>query len=238
MGETVIISGEVNRVFSARSFTVGGSDFGQDLLVVSADPIASGSGHTNDVSLGERDIVQVTGTVQRVDPSTFEREVGVAVPEEIATEVRNEPVVALQSSQAMHGVVVSPRLPADNAGTVNELAIATDLDAHETREDRVAALPSTPIEEVERDRVFWVGTGENDRLLVVVNPESTPGMGTENGHPTSGEEWLLHGIFRELPREGLLRSDGKASENLISELEPHEVYLHALRAEPANESDS
>lgn len=160
VGETVVISGEVNRVFSSRAFTVGGEDFGQDLLIVSADPIANVHGRTANVPLAERDIVQVTGIVQRLDPSTFAEEVGVELPDTVATEFENEPVVvALQSSQAMHGIEVSPRLGADTAATVNELAVATDLTRQIHLRGRVAALPSAPIQEVERDRMFWIGGG-------------------------------------------------------------------------------
>lgn len=108
VGETVVISGEVNRVFSAQAFTVGGEDCGQELLIVSADPIAKVRG-TADVPLAERDIVQVTGIVQRLDPSTFAEEVGVELPDTVATEFRNEPVVvALQSNQTMHGIEAAP----------------------------------------------------------------------------------------------------------------------------------
>lgn len=239
VGETVVISGEMNRVFSARAFTVGGEDFGQGLLFVSADPIAKVRGPTADVPLAERDFVQVTGIVQRLDPSTFADEVGVELPDPVATEFRNEPVVvALQSNQAMHGIEVSPQLGADTAATVNELGMATNSSEQNHLRGRVAALPSAPLQEVVRDRMFWIRTGEKDRVLVVANPESTPGLQKENAQPRVGEEWMLHGIFRELPREGLLRTQWDASEDLISELDDHDVYLHAIEAAPVNERDS
>lgn len=63
-------------------------------------------------------------------------------------------------------------------------------------------------------------------------------MEKESAQPHVGEEWMLHGIFRELPREGLLRTEWNASEDLISELSDHDVYLHAIEAAPVRESDS
>ncbi|MFB6248330.1 MAG: hypothetical protein ABEL97_07155 [Salinibacter sp.] len=239
VGETVVISGEVDRIFSPRVFTVGGSDFGQDLLVVSTDSIAQVSGRTGDVPLAERDIVQVTGVVQRLNPSELEQKFGLTVPKRAASAFKNEPaVVALQSAAAMHGVVVSPRLPSGSAGTVNEWRRAADTSAQDALQRRVAALPSAPIQSVVRERMFWVGTGQGDRVFVVANPESTPGMEGEAAQPEPGEEWMVHGLFRELPQPGLLRTEWNLSEEMVSQLEGHEVYLHALKAKPATGTET
>lgn len=240
VGETVVISGEVDRVFTARTFTVGGEEFARDLLIISTDPIAKVSGRTEEVPVGERDIVQVTGVVQRLDPAQFREEYDVTLPDPVASEFGGKPVVvALQSSAAMHGVVVSPRLPAEEAGPVNDLALATDPSTQEALRGRVAALPGTPVQKVVRERMFWVGPGPDRRVLVVANPESTPGLaGTDAQTPEAGEEWMLHGVFREVPEPGILRTDWNLSEDLISQLENHEIYLHAIRAEPASGSES
>lgn len=235
--ETAVISGEVDRIFSPRVFTVGGSDFGQDLLVVSTDSIAPVSGRTGDVPLAEQDIVQVTGVVQRLDPSELEQEFGMDLPAAVTSEFANEPaVVALQSSAAMHGIVVSPRLPAETGGTVNEWAMAADTATQEALERRVAALPSAPIQSVVRERMFWVGTGPDSRVLVVANPESTPGLEGADAQPQPGEEWMIHGLFRDLPAPGGLRTGWNLGEDTISRLQGHEVYLHALEAEPVSEA--
>jgi hypothetical protein len=233
VGETVVVSGEVDRIFSPRVFTVGGSDFGQDLLVVSTDSIAQVSGRTGEVPLAERDIVQVTGVVRRLGPNALEETFGRDLPEVVTSEFADEPVVvARQSAAAMHGVVVSPRLAGGTAGTVTEWTSAADTAAQEALERRVAALPSAPVQSVVRERMFWVGTDEGDRVLVVANPESTPGLKGNAAQPEPGEDWMIHGLFRELPAPGLLRAEWQLSEDTIAQLEGHEVYLHALEAEP------
>ena len=236
VGETVVLSGEVDRIFSPRVFAVGGSDFGQDLLIVSADSIAQVSGRTGDVPVAERDIVQVTGVVQRLDPGTLEQEVGLDYPEAVTSEFADRPVVvARQSTAAMHGVVVSPRVPGEALGTVTDWARAADPSAQDALRRRVAVLPSAPIQSVVRERTFWVGTAEDERVFVVANPESTPDMEGEAAQPEPGEEWMIHGIYRPLPDPGLLRADWNLSEGVVDQLETHEVYLHALQAEPVSE---
>jgi len=238
LGETVAISGEVDRVITPRSFTVGGDDFERDLLIVSAEPIAKVEGRTEEVPLAGRDIVQITGQVQRFSPSEFGQKYDVRLPADVAAEFDGEPVVvAQQEAVPMHGIVVSPRLPAENMGTVNDLAMATETAEHPGLRGRVGAFPSAPVQEAVRDRMFWIGTGENQRLLVVVSPVSTPHMEGENAQtPETGEEWMLQGVFQELPAPGILRAEWGLSDDVIAELQDHEVYFNAVYAEPAEGS--
>lgn len=239
VGETVVISGEVDRVFTSRAFTVGGEEFARDLLILSTDPIAKVSGRTEEVPVGESDIVQVTGVVQRLDPAVFRENYDVRLPDKVASEYEDKPVVvALQGSNAMHGIVVSPRLPAEDYGTVNDLATATDSSLQERLRGRVAALPSVPVQNIIRDRMFWVGPSADERMLVVANPESTPGMQRGNAQvPKAGEKWRLHGVFRKkLPAPGILRAEWGLEDDLVSTLVKHEVYLHAIEAEPTSRS--
>lgn len=234
IGETVSISGEVNQVFTPRSFTVGGSDFGENLLIVSSDTLAPVEGRTEEIPTAERDIVQVTGVVQRFDSTEFNEEYEVSLPGTVASEFQGEPaVVAVQGSAAMHGIIVSPRLSVEDPSTVNDLAMATDLSQQSTLHRRTATFPSAPIQGVVQERIFWIGQGENQRLLVVMNPESLPDVRGENT-PQPGEEWALHGIFRELPPPGILQTDWALNEEQISALEDHEVYLNAISAEPVD----
>jgi hypothetical protein len=58
----------------------------------------------------------------------------------------------------MHGVVESPRLPAENnMGTVNDLATATEPAEQSDPRGRAGAVPSAPIQEGVQNRMFWVG---------------------------------------------------------------------------------
>ncbi len=230
VGETVVISGEVDRIFTPRSFTVGGSDFARDLLIVSDDSIAPVAGRTEEVPAAENDIVQVTGVVKRFDAETFEEQYGIRLPQEAASAFDGQPVVvAQQAAQPMHGVVVSPRVPGGMPqGPVNELAMATDPSEQGGLQGRVGAFPSAPILEGIRPRMFWIGTDADQRLLAVASPATIPDT---TQAPESGEEWRVYGVFRRLPEPGILRTDWDLSEGLIKELENHEVYLNVVEVE-------
>lgn len=146
-------------------------------------------------------------------------------------------MVARIDSTVMHTILVSPRLPAEDAGPVTDLSLAIDSSLQSGLQGRIAAFTNAQVQEVIGERIFWIGTGESQRLPVVLNPESTPEVeGT--GTPSAGEEWALYGVFRELPPPGILRTDWDLSDEQISELEGHEVYLNTISAERATGADS
>lgn len=231
IGKTVSISGEVDRIFGPRSFTVGGEEFGQSLLIVSEDSIAPVGGRTAEIPAAENDIVQVTGVVRRFDSTAFRKKYDVQLPSDAVSEFQGHPVVAaLQGSQAMHGVVVSPRISGTDRSVVNDLAMATDPSNQSALHRRVAAFPRAPIQSVMGDRLIWIGTSNNERLPVVLNSESV----ADDVSPKPGQMWALHGIFRRLPGPGILRTDWDLTEEQIAQLKTHEVYLNAIQAEPVS----
>lgn len=238
IGETVSVSGEVNEVFTPRSFTIGGSGFGRQLLIVSTEPITPVEGRTEEIPAVEDDIVQVIGVVQRFDSTKFAQEYNLNLQQDVASEYQGEPVVvALQGSSAMHNILVSPRLSTGTPGAVTSLSVATDTSQQAELQRRIAALPNARIQEVVQEGIFWIGSGKNQRLLAALNPESTPGLQGQNA-PSSGEEWRLYGVFRSLPPAGILRTDWGLSDKQISALEDQDVYLNVISAEPASGSSS
>lgn len=240
IGNTVVVSGEVDQIFTPRSFTIGGPDFAQNLLVVSSDSLVPAEGRTAGVPTAEGDIVQVTGVVERYTAETVDQQYGVSLPSEAASEFDGElAVIAQQASQPTHGVLVSPRVPAGMRGPVTDVATATDPSEQPGLQGRVGRFSSAPILEVIRPRLFWVGTDRDERLLVVVSPASTPTMEGQNAQtPQAEQEWQLHGVFRQLPGPSILRTDWGLSEDLIEEVQNQEVYLNALTARPADGQDS
>lgn len=240
VGTTVVVSGEVDQIFTPRSFTIGGPDFAENVLVVSSDSLVPAEGRTAGVPTAEGDIVQVTGVVERYAPETVDQQYGVRLPPEAASEFDGEfAVIAQQASQPSHGVFISPRVPAGTRGPVTDVATATDSSEQPGLRGRVGRFSSAPIWEIIRPRLFWVGLDRGERMLVVVSPASTPNMEGENAQtPQAGEEWQLHGVFRRIPGPSILRTDWGLSDELVEEVQNQEVYLNALTARPAGGTTS
>lgn len=228
-GATITVSGEVDRIYTPRIFTIGGGDFEHDLLVLSTDSIALVEGRTEDVPVFEQDIVQVTGEIQNLDPATLEENYDLELRDELEEEFAEQPVlVAQQSANQLHGIVVTPRVPGPEPNVVNDLTEAVEASEGADLQGRVAAFASVPIQEAVGPRMFWIGESEEERLFVVASPESTPEM----EEPEPGQEWALHGVFRELPAPGELQAEWGIDDEVADQLEDHDVYLHALDAEP------
>ena len=69
LGEEVTVMGEVTAQVDDRVFHIAGESDSAGLLIVSEQPIVD--------ELDSDDVVEVTGTVREMDPSTFETEFGV-----------------------------------------------------------------------------------------------------------------------------------------------------------------
>ncbi|MBW3623506.1 MAG: hypothetical protein KY468_08865 [Armatimonadetes bacterium] len=94
-GKTVVVSGDVNRIFGSRSFTLGGEGWlgGEELLVVTTEPIPAVLNRPADTPLTDRDIVQVVGTVRTVTIVEIERELTIDLDPAIETEFNTRPVL-------------------------------------------------------------------------------------------------------------------------------------------------
>jgi hypothetical protein len=166
----------------------------------------------------------------------FEQQYNVNLPADVAAEFDGQPVVvARQESVPMHGVVESPRLPAENnMGTVNDLATATEPAEQSDPRGRAGAVPSAPIQEGGSEPDVLGRTECGSASAGSGQPPTNPHMEGENAQiPETGEERMLQGMFQELPAPGILRAEWGLSEDSIAELQDHEVYLNAVCAERA-----
>lgn len=74
VGQTVTVSGEVSAQINDRVFHIAAEEGTDGLLIVSEQPVVD--------QLDSNDVVEVTGTVREVDPSTFEEEFSVPYVED------------------------------------------------------------------------------------------------------------------------------------------------------------
>ncbi len=82
-GGPTVVSGQVREIISPRAFTIAPPGLvGNELLVVSGDPLAAPSGRSGARPILEGDLAQVTGDVREFDLARFERDTGVELRRE------------------------------------------------------------------------------------------------------------------------------------------------------------
>ena len=234
-GDLVTVSGEVDRVLGERMFSIGGHDFDDDLLVISLDAIAPQPGRTADEPFWSDDIVQVTGTVEPMDVASLEEKYGLDLEDSLAEEFAGWPVVVVGQSVAaeLSGVTVTPRgarpAPGDEPLLTDLTAVIHTPDQH-ALVDRLALFRNANVIEVVSEHVFWIGTGDDERLLVVMTPPQDIRKADEI---CAGDVRTVYGVLRELPAPGLLKASWKLPEEVVQALEGRAVYLHAIGADRA-----
>lgn len=103
-GKRLQIAGEVDEVYGARAFALGGDDFfGDEMLVVTKNPIAQARSRSAAEPIAEDDIVQVSGTLRPMVITEVERELGWDMQPELEAEFTSKPVFVADR------VIVSPR---------------------------------------------------------------------------------------------------------------------------------
>lgn len=229
----VTVSGEVSDIYSPRIFTIGGSGFGEQLLVISTEPIGAVPDRSEERPVKEQDVVQVTGVAEQFDRSSLEQEYGIDVGDEVADAFAGEPVVvATSGASVLSEVLVTPRtgaardvpMQAEPITDLNTLATASDPEAYV---QRTAVFSDVPIRHVIDNNAFWIGASEDRRLFVTV-PEAALQQA-----PQAGERWTIHGIVRQAPSALELTAEWNLVDSIATQIADDRIYLHGIRAQPS-----
>ncbi|WP_457652222.1 hypothetical protein [Rhodocaloribacter sp.] len=232
-GKTVTLSGEVDKVFDPRIFTVGGHGFRGDLLVISLDAIAAAPGRTVEVPLQKNDLVLVTGRVEPFSAEGLERKYNLQLDPVLVGLFKNRPVVVIGESVAatLPPVVVTPRSAPEAPTATTPLTNLAEVAMSPNQEayiDRVAFFRHVPVDEVVAKNAFWIGSKETGRLFVVL---TMPEEYRKKLDIKEGDLWTFYGIIRELPGPGLLKTSWKLPDEAVADLSAEDVYLQALNVE-------
>lgn len=173
-GRTVTVSGEIDEIYNARTFSLDGEGLGaDDLLVLSVDSVPMVPGRTPAEPFAEGDIVQVTGVLEPLVRADVEEAYGIGVDEELAVNYQDRPVLIARSTASIaEPIVVTPRTARESDGMAGGEVI-TDLGAISRAPDeaqgRRVSLQGASVGEVVNERIFWVTSGAGERLLVVLS---------------------------------------------------------------------
>ncbi len=182
LGETVTVSGEVDRALGTRAFTIGGQEFygGDTLLVVSANPLPTTAGRPADDALLTNDIIQVTGPVRRFNVAEFEEAIGTEPEEGVFTQYEGQPAVIARS------VDLTPRTGAARNQSV-PVTIGNLADNPQEYLGQVVTV-SAPVTNILSPNAFALG----GQVLVVGSGKEAPG-----GSLTEGNVLQVTGPYRQ-----------------------------------------
>jgi hypothetical protein len=205
VGKVVTVSGEVNRVFGPRWFSIGGEEFGgREILVLGRSATPGLLNTLADSGKVLNDIVLVTGVVRAFEEDALEREVGggLDLDGDVFDPYDANPVIVMTDLDITPRVDVIPALPVPVPvpPIVDELVIIDAPDRMPLVGRSVALFNAKVLGKVS-DRAFWVGTTWDRRLLVVIDSATASRLdkpGTADIR--AGKEVSTAGVIQRIPQ--------------------------------------
>ncbi len=117
----------------------------------------------------------------------------------VATDVAPVAVAPLTDAAPMAAPMAGPT-DAAATGPITDLAMITGASSLMPMVGREVQLTNVRVQEVVGDRTFWVGTNADQRALIVLNEEPTPGQpGVEGRYDvTAGQVINVNGMVRNI----------------------------------------
>lgn len=240
VGKVVTVSGEVNRVFGPRWFSIGGQQFGgSELLVLGRSTVPGLLNDLADSGKVMNDIVMVTGVVRTFEEDALEREIGggLDLDGDIFDPYDANPVIVMTDLDITPRVDVMPvvSIPVPVAPIVDELVIIRAPDRLPLV-GRSVALFNVKVHRKISDRAFWLGSTWDGRLLVVLDSATASRLAKPGTADIRAEkEVSVAGLIQRIPKNlADVRSEWgltPGEENLVRS---ESVYLsaNALIANP------
>lgn len=228
-GRTVVTSGEVNRVFGPRWFSIGGGDFegGGELLVVGPSTVPGILSNLADSGAVMNDIIQVRGVVRIFEEDAIERQIGVDLDGDVFDGFDGKPVLVMSELDITPRVDVTPvaavPIPVPVMPIIDPLVVVDAPDRNALVGD-IAALLGVEVQAVVSERAFFVGPSPAKQILVVTE--------TPMREIAPGQVVAIAGTISALPANlATVRSEWGLSAAAEAMLASANVYLKATDVE-------
>lgn len=235
-GKDIQATGNIEEVYNPTAFVLESEDpfFGEEILVLSRTPMALGA-----ANLQADSKVRVSGKVRQLVITELERELGWDFDTHIEAEFDSKPVIVAQSIVS----AASPELSWTEAEAGEQFGdglqpaitnIVVIVDAVQPTDliGRSFDLDSLEVRAVDTDEAFWVGSDEQNQMLVVLGSvEKIQGTDESVVHIQEGQIIDLQGTLREMPetekatREWKLKADEDMITNRSFYLEADRVFI-------------
>lgn len=231
-GKLVTVSGEVNRIFGPRWFSIGGEgyDGGEELLVVGSSRLPALLDNLADSGHVANDLVQVTGRVRFFDAAALEKELGADLGNDWWRPYERKPVVVMTDLDITPRIDVVPvaavpvpvPVPMPVVPITDETAIVDARDAAALA-GRPVALFNVTVQTVVGPNTFWVGPSAGRQLFVALEPAPAVAVDVR-----PGQSIALAGVLRALPEDlTAMRSAWSLTAANEATLAGERVYLSA-----------
>lgn len=217
-GRQVTLAGEVDEVYSNRSFELEGNQglFDSEVLVITKSDVSVGGRN-----LMDDDDVIVSGKVQRFIVGDVERDIGWDLPTEVETEWTNKAVVI---ADAVSRVDEYARWTDTGDEIVSMTAVYYYPDPASLAGSPVA-LESVPIREMS-EKGIWIGDNEASQLYVALSDQQLKGLSKK-------DRVDVQGTVRSVPERSQLENEWKLDTEQADAVQFDAVYIEAKKVEKA-----
>ena len=230
-GRIVTVSGEVNRVYGPRWFSIGGEGYGggEELLVVGPTRLPGILDSLADSGKVANDLVQVTGRVRVFEEDAIEREIGADLDGDFFDAYDGKPVIVMHDlditprADVVPAVVVPVPVP---VGPITDALVIVEAPDRPALVGRPVALLNVNVLGVAGPNAFWVGPDSTRRLLVV--RDSTQQSAADQPIIRAGQTITVTGVVRALPTsiEDVRRAWGLSGDD-AAKLSRERIFLSA-----------
>lgn len=130
-------------------------------------------------------------------------------------------------------VVVSPTTTTTTTTTepITDVVVIASAPDQQSLVNRQVQFANVPVESVIGDRTFWVGSGNNERLLVVLDEALDSGNTEKALDINAGQTLTMNGIVRRMPNAADAQKQWGLSAAEADSLKNQRVYLQASQVQ-------
>lgn len=131
-------------------------------------------------------------------------------------------------------VVVSPTTTTSTTTAsepITDVVVIASAPDQQSLVNRQVQFANVPVESVIGDRTFWVGSGNNERLLVVLDEALDSGNTEKALDINAGQTLTMNGIVRRMPTAADAQKQWGLSAAETDSLKNQRVYLQASQVQ-------
>ncbi len=143
------------------------------------------------------------------------------------------PTIAASPSPNVVVVSPSPTVAASPAATepITDVVVIATAPNKQSFVNRQVELTNVPVQSVVGDRTFWVGSGNNERLFIVLDEALDNGRTEKNLKVNAGQTLMIRGLIRSLPSTQEAQKQWGLSAAEAEALRNQQVYLQASQVQ-------